>query len=56
MTIVINKKSTNKQVESARKKVLKNKPKKQGLERSFGALKRNLDGVRYQKSVRNEWD
>ena len=56
MTIVINKNSTKKQVESARQKALKNKPKKQGLARSFGALKRNIDGLKYQKEVRNEWN
>ena len=56
MTVVITKKSTNKQVQSARKKVLRPKTAKQGVAQSFGALKRGLDGLKYQKTVRNEWD
>jgi len=56
MTVVINKKSTGKQVEKARKKVLKGKTPKQGVASAFGALKRGLDGLKYQKAVRNEWD
>jgi hypothetical protein len=56
MTVIINKKSSEKQVESARHKVLKRKVQKHGLARSFGALKRGLDGLKYQKAMRNEWD
>jgi hypothetical protein len=56
MTIVINKKASSNQIELARKKVLKSKPKRQGVAKLFGALKRNIDGVKYQKAVRNEWD
>jgi hypothetical protein len=57
MTVIIGKKSSNKQVESARKKVLRrNTGLKQGIAGSFGMLKRGLDGLKYQKSVRNEWN
>ena len=56
MTVVINKKSNVKQVESARHKLLQRKGQKQGVARSFGALKRGLDGLKYQKALRNEWD
>jgi hypothetical protein len=56
MTIVINKNSSSSQVESARKRVLKSKPKKQGVAKFFGALKRNIDGIKYQKAARNEWN
>ena len=56
MTIVINKKSSSSQIASARKKVMKGKPQNKGVAKLFGALKRNIDGVKYQKTVRNEWD
>ena len=30
--------------------------KKKSLRKHFGKLKRGLDGLDYQKKVRNEWD
>jgi len=56
MTIIITKNTSSSKVELARKKALKGKPKKQGIAKLFGALKRNIDGVKYQKAVRNEWN
>jgi len=32
------------------------RPRKKTLEAHFGKLKRGLDGLEYQKTVRNEWD
>ena len=31
-------------------------PENKNLVRHFGKLKRGLDGMEYQKAVRNEWD
>jgi hypothetical protein len=56
MTIVIHKKSTSSQIELAQKKTLEEKNCKKGVAQSFGALKRNIDGVKYQKATRNEWN
>ena len=55
MTVIVNKKSSAKQIESAKRKILRQKKKKQGIARYFGALKRGIDGLVYQKTVRNEW-
>lgn len=52
MIIVIKKNSNSEQIELARKCVVKISLKKQGVAQSFGALKRNLDGLKYQKAVR----
>jgi hypothetical protein len=38
--------------------MIKEKPEKgthKGVSKHFGALKRGLDGLAYQKEVRNEW-
>jgi len=32
------------------------RPRKKTLAAHFGKLKRGLDGLEYQKTVRNEWD
>ena len=32
-----------------------NEDKKKSLRKHFGKLKRNLDGVTYQKKMRNDW-
>jgi len=34
----------------------KNRPQKKTLAAHFGKLKRGLDGLEYQKQLRNEWD
>ena len=36
--------------------ILKATQKKKGLRQFLGKLKRNLDGLEYQKEVRNEWN
>ncbi|MDR2086093.1 MAG: hypothetical protein LBP72_02840 [Dysgonamonadaceae bacterium] len=33
-----------------------NKSGKKTIAKHFGKLKRGIDGMEYQKSVRNEWD
>lgn len=56
MTVVLNKKSTREQIDAAKKKLIRKDGKsKRGLLKYFGALKRGLDGLEYQKEVRNEW-
>ncbi|GGD55208.1 hypothetical protein GCM10011514_19240 [Emticicia aquatilis] len=55
MTIVIKSNSKNTDVDLLLKK-LKESPKKQGLRKHFGLLKRNIDGLELQKELRNEWD
>ena len=32
-----------------------NRPRKQTIAGHFGKLKRGIDGMTYQKSIRNEW-
>jgi hypothetical protein len=34
---------------------ISNEGKRKSLRKHFGKLKRNLDGVTYQKKMRNEW-
>jgi hypothetical protein len=38
------------------KELLKSAPRKHTLRKFVGKLKRGLDGLDYQKEVRNEWD
>ncbi len=55
MTVVIKRKSSVKEIARA-KKLLRRKGKTTaGLTKYFGALKRGIDGLSYQKENRNEW-
>lgn len=55
MTVVLKKKSSSKQIASAKLRLMRKQTKKTGIAQYFGALKRGLDGLTYQKDVRNEW-
>ena len=54
MTIEIKGPVTKEKVLEAIDKLSKDKPRKT-LKQHFGKLKRNLDGLDYQKKVRDEW-
>jgi len=54
MTIEIKTPVTKEKVQEAIN-LLSNENNKKSLRRHFGKLKRNLDGLDYQKQVRNEW-
>jgi hypothetical protein len=54
MTIEITAPVTKKKVQEAINLLAKEAPKKT-LRKHFGKLKRDLDGLDYQKQVRNEW-
>ena len=45
--------ASKKQMEELIKKI--DKLKKGKMAKHFGALKRGLDGLEYQKKIRNEW-
>lgn len=53
MVITIKKGASDQEIKKALSKLEKNK-KKPSLKKHFGALKRGLDGVRYQKEMRRE--
>jgi hypothetical protein len=57
MVIKISKNTSKAQIQHQLKKLSRRKTK-QGFDpkKYFGKLIRNLDGLEYQKSVRNEWD
>ena len=57
MTIKISNKASKAEIEKALTKFSKEK-KGKGFEpqKYFGKLVRNLDGLTYQRSVRNEWN
>jgi hypothetical protein len=54
MTIEIKTPVTKEKVQEAINQLYKESGKK-SLRRHFGKLKRNIDGLDYQKQVRNEW-
>jgi hypothetical protein len=54
MTIEIKTPVTKEKVQQAIEQLSKGTEKK-SLRKHFGKLKRNLDGLDYQKQVRNEW-
>jgi hypothetical protein len=54
MTIEIKTPVTKEKVQQAIEQFSKESGKK-SLRKHFGKLKRNLDGLDYQKQVRNEW-
>jgi len=55
MTVVIKNNTSGKKIEEIIRKVKTEMPSK-GLRKHFGALKRQIDGLDYQKKIRNEWD
>lgn len=55
MVVEIKKPVTKKKIKKALAITAKNKTKKT-LRTHFGKLKRGIDGLAYQKSIRNEWD
>ncbi len=55
MTVVIKNHTSSKKIEEIIRKVKTEMPPK-GLRKHFGALKRQIDGLDYQKKIRNEWD
>jgi hypothetical protein len=54
LVIEIPKKATKKQVDELLKKVTTSKTSK--IAKHFGALKRGIDGLAFQKKVRNDWN
>jgi hypothetical protein len=54
MTIEITAPVTKEKVQEAINQLSKETAKK-SLRKHFGRLKRNIDGLEYQKQVRNEW-
>lgn len=55
MVIQLQKPLTKEKVEKALARAAGNR-KKKTLRKHFGKLKRGLNGLTYQKRVRNEWD
>lgn len=57
MVVTIRKGETRKQIEAAVSKLEKKKSSKHSLADYYGKLKGRFgDGLKYQKSIRNEWD
>ena len=54
MTIEIKGRVTTEKVQKAIEQLSKESPGK-SLKQHFGKLKRNIDGLDYQKKVRDEW-
>lgn len=54
MTIEIKTPVTREKIQEAIEQLSHETPKK-SLRKHFGKLKRNIDGLDYQKQVRNEW-
>lgn len=52
MTIVIKNTTSNKAIDGIIESLKTKKPSK-GLRKHFGALKREIDGLEYQKKIRN---
>lgn len=55
MTLVIDKKLTEKELDEALKKMQK-KNKKHSLKRFFGTAIEKIDGVEFQRKVRDDWN
>jgi len=55
MVIKLSKSASKTEVEKAREKLRRKKATKGSPGKYFGALKRGLDGLDYQKKARNEW-
>ncbi len=52
--IKVPKNATKEQLEEIKKKI-ENLPRK-NIAKHFGSLKRGIDGLEYQKKLRDEWD
>lgn len=55
MTVVIKRKSSVREIAKAKKLLRRKRNVSAGLEKHFGALRRGMDGLSYQKEIRNEW-
>ncbi len=55
MTLVIDKKLSEKEINIALEKMLKAK-KTNGLKKHFGLSKPTIDALEFQKNARNEWN
>lgn len=55
MTIVIDKKISKSEIKTVLEKFDKS-TKKIGLKKHFGVLKNDVDALKMQKELRNEWD
>jgi len=55
MTIEIKSPVTKEKVQEAIAQLATEKSNKKSLRQHFGKLKRGLDGLDYQKQIRNEW-
>ena len=55
MTVMLGKNPTKKEAEDAIEKLRKRK-KKINLDKYFGKVDFQIDGLKYQKKARNEWD
>ena len=57
MTVIINRKNSIKEIRAAIKKASsKAKKKKVDIDRYFGKVNFGMNGLEYQKKVRNEWE
>lgn len=58
MSIRIKPNPTAEEIKKALEELQKSKtsPVEKNLKRHFGNLKRGIDGMEYQNTVRNEWD
>lgn len=55
MTVIITSKITDKEIKKAIKVMLVNR-KKKSLKKFFGTAVEKIDGVEFQKKLRDEWD
>jgi hypothetical protein len=55
MIIKLSKKATKKDIEQAMLKLKKKKQSEKNASQYFGSLKRGLEGMEYQNTVRSEW-
>lgn len=56
MVITVTKNTSRKKILNAMKVITDTKNKNLALKDFFGKLKRNIDGLAYQKSKRDEWN
>ena len=56
MKIIIKKPISADKVEKAIQLIIGESKSKKNVAKHFGKLKRNIDGISYQKSLRNEWN
>jgi hypothetical protein len=58
MVTIIKKDMNSTEVEAIldKRKIKFNKEKENRLKKHFGSLKRGIDGLKFQKEIRNEWE